>query len=180
MAAPTALILSRPGVDPNTPHPNDGPRPVGKPPARYSQGLHRDIVKLVIEGNTPQTAAASAGLPRSIFNDWMRRGSNGDPHLAQFYEDIERACAVAETTHVEKIRTEGGVDDSKWWLERARPRDWAKTVTLQVNAELEGMLLKLQAALPPAQYEQIIGILSGEISQTASQATESREDEDGD
>lgn len=62
--------------------------------------------------------------------DWLARGRDGEEPFADFLHRVKVAEAQAEELMVGAIR-KAGIDPTKWqaaawWLERARPSDWAK------------------------------------------------------
>lgn len=62
--------------------------------------------------------------------DWLARGRDGEAPYADFLDRVKRAEAEAEEVMVACVRTAGMEPKhwqaAAWWLERARPSDWAK------------------------------------------------------
>jgi transposase len=88
------------------------------------------IVDAVADGLSRTAAAAKGGVSRATFLDWLARGRDGEAPYADFLDRVKVAEAKAEEVMVSAIRT-AGLEPSKWqaaawWLERARPADWAK------------------------------------------------------
>jgi hypothetical protein len=145
------------------PHPNDGP--AHKVPSKYTVGLHKQIVKLVLEGNHPDTAARSCGISAPLFREWMKRGEEeGEGScLYALWCDVDRAFAQAEIGAT-KVVVEAANEDPKfaaWWLERAASERWNKQTQVIVRGELESFLSKLEAALPPHLFEQVLRVATG-------------------
>ncbi len=158
----TALLSLRPGADPSAPHPSNGPLPIGKPPAKYTRGLHDKVVELIRAGNTPATAAGYCGLSLPCLNDWLRRGQAGDCHLASFYEDVTAAYAGAEVDLVAVVREQPTKEDAKWILERARSNNWSKATRVAVDSELTIIMGKLKQCLPPDMYRRALAGIMGD------------------
>lgn len=62
--------------------------------------------------------------------DWLARGRDGEPPFADFLDRVKEAEAQAEDVMVACVRTAATEprhwQAAAWWLERARPQDWAK------------------------------------------------------
>ncbi len=62
--------------------------------------------------------------------DWLARGREGEKPFADFLDRVKEAEAQAESEMVACVRT-AALEPARWqaaawWLERARPQDWAK------------------------------------------------------
>lgn len=63
--------------------------------------------------------------------DWLARGRDGEPPYADFLDRVKQAESKAEGEMVDCIRNAALSDPrywqaAGWWLERARPSDWAR------------------------------------------------------
>lgn len=144
-----------------------GPQPEGQKrlPARYTEALHAAIVEKVIGGNNKVTAATALGLPAPVYYAWQSDVKDGTAHpsIVQMFEDLERAYAMAEVKAVDKITDkDGSVENSKWFLERSRARDWSKQEQLIVKNELTAAFerLELEFGQEPQLLERIFKALT--------------------
>lgn len=167
---PPELLAARPGLadDPHAEHPVNGPM-IGSPPAKYTIAVHEAIIAHIKAGNRPIAAAAAAGITSNTFYDWMKRGRSGDPHLVQFYEDVEIAQGVAETTALAAVKPMNTMDgeNAKWWLERARAAGYSKEVNARVEAALSEFVEKLRNGLPHEVYMMVLAAASGQAIESA-------------
>jgi hypothetical protein len=156
---PPELIESRPGIeDLGYSHPTPG---IGRPPARYTRAVHEHIVKCIKEGAYPEVAAASAGIGRPEFNEWMRMGREGNVHLAQFAIDVDKAEANLEIDTVKSLTDKDSpFRDPKFLTERRFANRWSPKVTTVVQGEIEGILEKLKVGLTEAEYTKVLAILA--------------------
>ena len=94
---PKDLLASRPCLaeEAYVLHPETSPS-IGEPPKRYSKAAHERIVLELEKGQRPQGACARAGIPMSVYYEWMRKGRAGDPWLVQFVEDVDIAQGIAD------------------------------------------------------------------------------------
>ncbi len=135
---------------------------LGKPPARYTLGVHQQICDNVRRGNRPVTAAQMAGIPSSTFYHWMKLGKEGNPHLFQFAEDVEIAGGEAEGTALSAITTSfEDPENAKWYLERTRPAGYSKEVNSKVEAFINEFMDRLQDGLTPEMYAIVMGVAAG-------------------
>lgn len=65
-------------------------------PTKLTKRMKNKIVKLVKQGVAPCTAAVMAGIGKSTYTDWMRRGRDGEPLYSDFSDAIEEAEAVVK------------------------------------------------------------------------------------
>ncbi len=166
---PDALLAARPGLaDTYTTHPAECPDPAGKPPSRYSQGLHDQIVANIVKGNRPHVAAGMAGLPTTTFYAWMRMGKEGNVHLAQFVEDVEIACHKAEGNAIEILNNgfyaenlTTATENVKWWLTAARADGYSKEANAKANAMIAEFMARLETSLPPEIFQMVIAAATG-------------------
>jgi len=164
------LLSARPGISSEDyQHPYNG-QSVGPPPKRYTRGLHDKIVQLIAEGHRPEAAAGACGIPRATFYAWMQKGKEGDPHLAQFAEDVDQAFDLAECRAVNAIipppdpdnpkKNTISKEDAKWWLEKQR-KAFNKKVQVEVERDHSEMIARFEANLPPAVFRQVLSLMVG-------------------
>lgn len=88
------------------------------------------IVDAIAKGLSRTAAAAKGGVSRSSLMDWLARGRDGEQPYADFLHRVKKAEADAEEAMVECVRTAALEPKhwtaAAWWLERARPAEWAK------------------------------------------------------
>jgi hypothetical protein len=88
------------------------------------------IVDGIRTGLSRTAAAAKGGVSKRALMDWLARGRDGEAPFEHFLHRVQDAEAEAESEMVACIRT-AALDPkywqaAGWWLERARPADWAK------------------------------------------------------
>lgn len=91
-------------------------------PTKYSPERADRILDNLRRGNTRRASALSCGISEDTFQRWCDRN-------AAFAEDVKKAEAEAEATHVANIARSaqsGNWQASAWWLERKRPDDWRR------------------------------------------------------
>lgn len=162
------------------PHPNDGAGEPSGPPNKYSRELHDKIVKLVQTGFTPEHVAVACGISKSTFAVWLQRGSEGDPWLVEFYEDVEAAMGMAALKNEQRILDGLTIKDacpacgrsdeasprhrlalSELAIKVAERRDgknWNKQHNVVVRNELDSFLTDCQHMLPPKTYATLLQI----------------------
>jgi transposase len=91
------------------------------------------IVKAIREGNPHDTAAQAAGIGKTAFYDWLRKGEESEKNdkYKKFYEAVKTAEATAEALRVRRINKAGLHGDWKadaWYLERRYPDKWGRRV----------------------------------------------------
>jgi transposase len=122
------------GVAPNQ-------QPLGRP-AKLTPELQNKICDAIRAGNYLETAAAFAGIGKSTFYDWLRRGqrvSKGIYH--DFSEAVEKALADSEARDVAliaKAAADGQWQAAAWRLERKFPDRWGRRDRHQVEANIQG------------------------------------------
>lgn len=164
------LAQLRPAVEDSQVHDPDAPKPVGRPPRKYSKAVHEIIVQELRRGQRAQGACARAGITVNTFQNWIQLGKNGDPHLAQFAEDVEIAYNAAEADVVEGLlevtndaeaRVSDKLEARKFWLERQRADGYSKQVKTLVDKQIEGFMRRLESALAPHIFEQVLAVYLG-------------------
>ena len=102
---------------------------VGRP-TKLDDLRAKRIVDAIASGMSRTAAAASARVARATLMDWLARGRDGEQPYADFLDRVKAAEAEAESLMVACVRTAGleprHWQAAAWWLERARPADWAK------------------------------------------------------
>lgn len=94
------------------------------------------IVSFIRTGNTIETSAQCAGIHKSTFYDWVKRGRKGEEGYVEAVAAIDMALAQAEAMKVNQIHTAaagGAYQAAMWWLERRNPRHWGRRDHLSVH-----------------------------------------------
>ena len=122
----------------------------GGKPSTLTPEVQELIVQAVRNGNYFETAIAYAGVPKSTFYDWLRRGRDErnrvskdarlrvrqvEEKFVNFSIAIEKALAESEMEDVEVIRkaSRDNWQASAWRLERKFSDRWGKKVQQQVE-----------------------------------------------
>jgi transposase len=91
------------------------------------------IVKAIREGNPHETAAGAAGIGKTAFYEWLKKGEESEKNdkYKKFYEAVKTAEAIAEALRIRRINKAGLAGDWKadaWYLERRYPEKWGRRV----------------------------------------------------
>ncbi len=99
--------------------------------------LVRQIASFVRAGGYPHVAAEASGVPREVFADWLRRGS--DARAPALYRDLAREVMQAHAQA--RLTAEvAALED--------RPLDWLKSGPGRPNADAPGWTAPARAPLP--------------------------------
>lgn len=112
------------------------PRMQGAPPAIADSTVYNTIVENVRLGLDVSSAASAAGVNPKLIYDWIRRGEQNINELyAQFVQDLYKAAAEYEASHLQNITQHSSHDwrASAWILERRYPHKWGSKSKLEVE-----------------------------------------------
>lgn len=117
---------------------------MSKNPVGRKTKLNDTRLKKVVEGITAglpyDTACALAGICYQTFLNWMKRGEAAQTgKFFEFFEEVKKAEAIAESVHIANIKKAGkdGVwQADAWMLERRFPEKWGRRE--QVKQEISG------------------------------------------
>jgi len=106
--------------------------------------LDEKRLKKVVEGITAglpyDTACALAGITYQTFLNWMRAGEAAESgKFFEFFEEVKKAEAIAESVHIANIKNAGKAGVWKyacWILERRHPDRWGRRE--QIKQEISG------------------------------------------
>lgn len=123
------------------------------------------IVDVVAKGGSRTAAAAAARISRSALMQWLARGRDGEQPFQDFLHRVKAAEAQAEDLMVSAVRTAAMEprywQAAAWWLERARPAEWAKREATQEQAaeraESDGMDLDVARSVVAALESRKVG-----------------------
>ena len=93
----------------------------------YDEVTAKRLLDAVKAGNTLHAAAKVAGVSMGAVRRWLIE-SEADSNPTGFHVRLERAGAEAEAAAVASVRDAAHEhwQAAAWWLERRRPRSWAK------------------------------------------------------
>lgn len=114
-----------------------GKRRPSKPRA-ITQGQVNKICKKIKEGNFIKQSVISCGVNYSTYQNAMRKGKKGIRPYCEWYEQVERAKAEAETDKVSILNDEmvkGNVGVIQWWLARMHPQRWERTEKIKAEVD---------------------------------------------
>ena len=146
-----------------------GKRKVGRPTVLTVEIIDA-ITGFIYAGAYIETACAAAGLPKSLYYEWLKLGAKRkkatdddkkliDPLYEQFTDAIKKAVVDAELKDLIRVdkAAERTWQAAAWKLERKYPSRWSRTQRLQH----EGEIAKPDAVPEPASAtrEQLIRIL---------------------
>lgn len=117
-------------------HPQTGKAPGGLKPLELTDELIERITDVVRAGNYMETAAAYAGVSKSLLHRWLKEGRDTPeryPQQKKLVEAVERAIAHAEVKDVTLVAKHAQVDwrAAAWRLERRTPGRWGRRETVE-------------------------------------------------
>lgn len=122
---------------------------VGRP-SMFTEERTQKILEYLGAGNYIDTACAAAGISHTTFYNWMDRGKqerdrlratssepapDEAPYVA-FVDAVEKAQADAEARNVaiiQKAAVTGTWQAAAWWLERTRPKKYARMEKAEIT-----------------------------------------------
>ena len=125
-----------------------------------NEALISQVEGYVVGGLYVKTACELAGIGRSTFYDWKKRGKAGEKPYADFFERISTAEAKAEarlSTHVEKAAASEW-RAAAWKLERRFPERYAehKVNRVMLQAEVESVLDQVAEHMSDAAFAELL------------------------
>jgi predicted DNA-binding protein (UPF0251 family) len=119
-------------VQDKTGFPVEAPKKRGRP-SKLTKTVAAKIVEYLEVGNYQETAARAAGISRSTFHRWMKRGADAksrgkDSRYRDFRDSVKKAEAEAE---VRAVKCVIDASETKWqaamtYLERKFPERWSR------------------------------------------------------
>ncbi len=100
--------------------------PINNRSAKFIPSVKKSIIDAIEEGNFIETSCLLAGIHPTTFYKWEERSRSGELPYIHFFEEVERARAVAEAKMVRIVRDEAERNwrAAIWWLERAAKERW--------------------------------------------------------
>lgn len=112
----------------------------GGRPTKFSKATADRILLALRAGNYAETAAAFAGIDKTTFYDWLKKGAaQSKGQLSEFSHAVEKAMAEAEMRDLSNIGAAAGRGEwqaSAWRLERKFPDRWGRRT--KIEAEVGG------------------------------------------
>jgi hypothetical protein len=106
-------------------------------PCKLTESVAQRIVNAVKSGAYLETACAFAGVAKSTFYEWLRKGRNQRKGKFQRFADaIEKAIAGSEIRDllvIDKAAQSGDWRAAAWRLERKNPKQWGPKKVLEVS-----------------------------------------------
>ena len=123
------------------------------------------LVSILSQGHYLRTACIAAGISKSTVYSWLKLGRKQDSgEFHEFAQAVDKAQANFEMEQVANVREAAKTDwkAGTWLLERKFPGRWGLQIRITVEAELNAALDKLERALSPEIYEQVLAVLADE------------------
>jgi hypothetical protein len=103
----------------------------GAPDMRENPAIKEKLRAALVAGNTYEASCRLANIALSTFTRWMKQGreSKEGTLAREFFDHVELATAEAEHRNVmaiQKAATRGNWQAAAWWLERRRPKHYAR------------------------------------------------------
>ena len=114
-----------------------GKRRASKPTA-ITQGQINKICEKIKEGNFIKQSVIASGVNYGTYYNAMGKGKKGIRPYCDWYEQVERAKAEAETDKVSILNDEmknGNVGVIQWWLARMHPQRWERTERIKAEVD---------------------------------------------
>lgn len=112
-------------------------------PTKLTKEIQDTICKAIRAGAYIETASALAGLDKTTFYDWLRRGEREQEGIYfDFSHSIKKAIAEAEMRDILRIdqAAQENWTASAWRLERRFPQRWGKKDKLSADIEHSGSI----------------------------------------
>ncbi len=95
------------------------------------------ITNLIRAGNYREVAAASVGISKSTFFEWLSRGARGEEPYTVLAAEVEKADAQSEMRDVVLIgkAAEMQWQAAAWRLERKNPKRWGRKDGLTLTGD---------------------------------------------
>lgn len=142
------------------------------PPARSygkcTPELTEKMVKLVIEGNFPDTVTVACGISLDTYYFWRERGQRGEEPYATWWNAMVQACALSEIEAVRQIRQGddrgAGFGPAKAALEliSRRNKRWSPNIKVEVADQLTRFIDVAERICPPEMFALLLEGLAAE------------------
>ena len=127
--------------------------------SKITPEITKKIAGYIKSGNYPEVAASLAGIDRSTFYRWIKKGNNAKSGLHKiFCDSIKEAEDYAEAAAVERVRKAGDENWTAlaWWLERKHPKKWSRKqqIDLEHSGEIKQKVTSNDSLLNDPDYIQ--------------------------
>lgn len=106
-------------------------------PTKLTEEVKGRIVTAIKAGSYVETAAAFAGVGKSTFYDWLKKGATAKSGIfRELSLEIEQALAHADVRDIgiiAKAAQKGIWQAAAWRLERKHPDQWGRRQVIQVG-----------------------------------------------
>lgn len=106
-------------------------------PTKLTPQVQEKIVTAIKAGSYVETAAAYAGIVKSTFYEWLRKGAAEKEGIHRdFSAACEQALAHADVRDIgiiAKAASKGVWQAAAWRLERKHPEQWGRRQVIQVG-----------------------------------------------
>lgn len=121
-------------------------------PTKLTPEVQAEIVRNLASGCYIETACAVAGIGKTSYYDWLKRGEAGEEPYAGFLNAVRKAEHKAELRANAIIQAEGEKDPKhlEWWLERKFPDRWARNDRVRNEVSGPGGKELTITIIPPA------------------------------
>jgi hypothetical protein len=110
-------------------------------PSKLTPALQQKVCDAVRVGNGFDVAAGFAGIDKTTFHRWMKRGARATRGLYRdFYLAVQKASSDAETRALAIVNKAAPEDwrAAAWFLERKSPERWGRREHHEVDANIKG------------------------------------------
>lgn len=125
-------------------------------PRKLSKDIVDKLVQALALGATYDLACRYAGIERTTFYKWMKRGEAGEDaqfvNLFNAIKDIEARAALGWLAKIEEAARDGSWQAAAWKLERRYPQEYGRR-SVEVSGPNGGPLKFSQADYDAAQQE---------------------------
>jgi hypothetical protein len=128
----------------------------GGRPSVFDPSLGEAIVRMLAADVPRKTIAAKAGIALRTFQDWLRRGREGDPAYIAFAAAFDRQAKANRQTRIARAwrRYDARAKErwrafkaarASWWFDRLGPREfWSRRLSWAIT---EGRTRAVERAL---------------------------------
>jgi hypothetical protein len=87
---------------------------------KYTKELVAELLQILTEGNTIETACGCVGIGQETFFGWQR-------NKTEFAEAVQKAqkAAIRRNVGIVQVAAKKSWQAAAWWLERRHPQDYA-------------------------------------------------------
>lgn len=105
-------------------------------PSKLTADIQNKIIEAIRAGAYVETAAAYAGINKTTFYDWLKKGARGEaPAFVEFSNAVQKALASSEMRDIVTITkaAESQWQAAAWRLERKHPNRWGRRQHVELS-----------------------------------------------